>query len=156
MYKIKLDSHEIDEWAKRYAYRVAARREFFQKVGAEGVGRLRGKAQEISATGSLQNSMDSEVTLNSVKMVSHVPYAIEALETGTPSGTEVNLLAIKKWVAIRGLPDWAAFPIKRNIEESGSAKWGRDGGEEITEVKQTLVDEVIPGLLHEVAHKYST
>ena len=148
-FQVTIKTVGIDKWADPSEVKRKSEN-FFRKVGVEGAQALGDEAKEITATGQLWRSVKSKATPTEVKIQATSNYATEALETGSPPGTKVNMNGLKEWARIRFGNAGFAYPIAKNIKKKGTKKWQNKGPKQVSKVFDKIRDKIVPKYIKEV------
>ena len=118
-------------------------------------GEVEDEAREISVTSKLVKSfyIDSKSPLKK-DIRSYTNYSREALEEGTPPGSNVGGEDLRRWAALKGMGVGKIFTIARKIRLKGSRKWRNKGPKQLTRATKTIHSR-LPGFLSKIRKYYA-
>ena len=114
------------------------KKQVLTNLGIYGRRILEDEAQEITATSKLVNSMGYVVRGDRAEIGSRVDYAVQALETGTPAGTRVNVRELERWAQLKLGKKGLAYAVAKKIQREGSKKYREGGPKQLTKATEKI------------------
>lgn len=154
MFKMKIDTRELDNWVKNQPNRDRAKRQALTVMKNSLVDEVMKEMGEHTSTGELENSVIGIADDRRIQIRSNI-YGDIVLEYGRRPGKFPPVEPLERWAMQRGMERGMGYVIARNIARRGTKKFRQGGPKQISDIEDRFNRDIMPRRMYTLLNEYT-